>query len=142
MKDQRFAYTYLFGAICPQRDTGAALIMPYANGKAMNAHLQEISLHVQPRHHAVILMDGAGWHINKELKIPDNITLVKLPPYAPELNPIENIWQYLKDNYLNNRVFKDYKDIVDKTACAWKKLLAENGKISSIATRDWLKTCH
>ena len=116
--------------------------MPYANSDAMNAHLQEISLHIEQDHHAIILMDGAGWHISQKLKIPPNLTLIKLPPYSPELNPIENIWQYMKDNYLNNHVFKDYNDIVNKASNAWNKLLNERGKIKAITTRKWTNTCH
>ena len=142
IKDQPFAYAYIFGAVCPQKDTGAALIMPYANSHAMNAHLKEISHNVQKYYHAIVLMDGAGWHISKELNIPRNLTLIKLPPYSPELNPIENIWQYMKDNYLNNHVFKDYNDIVNKASNAWNKLLNERGKIKAITTRKWANTCH
>jgi len=108
----------------------------------MNKHLQEISLHVQENHHGVVIMDGAGWHKGDDLKIPDNLSLVILPPYCPELNPIENIWQYIKSNYLNNSIFKDYDAIVDACSDAWNKLLAETGRISSIAHRSWIQINH
>ena len=87
--------------------------MPYANTEAMNLHLQEISRGVAPGAHAALIFDGAGWHTTDKLELPENITPVCLPPYAPELNPTENIWEYLPKNYLALRVFDDYDAIVD-----------------------------
>ena len=98
-RDSRYEWAYIFGAVCPERDTGAALVMPYANTEAMNLHLREISRAVAPGAHAALVFDGAGWHTTPELETPDNITPIRLPPYAPELNPTENVWQYLRQNY-------------------------------------------
>jgi len=112
--------------------------MPAADGEAMNLHLAEISRHVMPGSHAVVLLDGAGWHqTGGRLRVPGNITLFHLPPYSPELNPVENIWQYLRQNQLSNRVFDSYENIVDICCEAWNALAAETGRIRSIATRDW-----
>ena len=138
--DQRYENAYIFGAVCPARDTGAALIMPYCDAEAMQKHLEEISRNVQPDAYAVVLMDGAGWHKAKELKLPDNLSLMILPPYSPELNPTENIWQFLRQTYLSNRVFANYKEIVDTCCDAWNRLEQEAGRIASIATRDWAAT--
>ncbi len=86
---QRIHY---FGAICPSRSIGAALVMASANTEAMNEHLKEISVQVATGAHAALLCDGAGWHAkSKDLIVPSNITLITLPPYAPELNPMENV---------------------------------------------------
>jgi len=93
--DQRYESAYLFGAICPARGTGAALAMPYADSEAMQLHLVEISSRVRRGAHAVLLLNRAGWHTTGRLVVPKNITLVFLPSRAPELNPVENIWQYL-----------------------------------------------
>ena len=97
-KDQRTASAYLFGAICPKEGKGAALVMPRCVTEAMSLHLAEISRAVAPDAHAVILLDQAGWHQARTLAVPDNITLMPLPAYAPELNPAENVWQYMRDN--------------------------------------------
>ncbi len=106
----------------------------------MNLHLAEIARHVAPGAHAVVVLDGAGWHqTGVKLKIPDNISLLPLPPYSPELNPVENIWQYLKQNYLSNRIFETYEDIVDACCNAWNALMAAPDRIRSIAQRDWAK---
>ena len=104
-RDQRYASTYIFGAVCPQEGKGAALVLPFCNTAAMNLHLAEISGMVSPGKHAVLLLDQAGWHLSGEVSVPANITLLPLPPKCPELNAMENIWQVMRDNWLSNRVF-------------------------------------
>jgi hypothetical protein len=138
--DQRYKSLYLFGAICPARGTGAALALPFADTEAMQLHLDEISLHVAEAAHAVLLLDRAGWHTTAELDVPDNMTLIFLPSRAPELNPTENIWQYLRQNWLSNRIFDSYDAIVDAACEAWRKLLATPDIITSIGMRDWAHT--
>jgi len=93
-RDQRTASTYIFGAICPKQGKGAGLILPACNTEAMNLHLAEIAKTVAPGTHAVLLVDQAGWHLSARLVVPNNITIIPLPPKCPELNPVENIWQY------------------------------------------------
>ena len=102
-RDQRTASTYIFGAVCPKQGKGAALILPTCNTEAMNLHLVEIAATVAPGAHAVLLVDQAGWHLSTELVVPPNITIMALPPKCPELNPVENVWQFLRDNWLSNR---------------------------------------
>ena len=137
-RDQRRESAYIFGAVCPRRDLGAALVLPYANAQAMNLHLDEISSQVTQGSHAVLLLDGAGWHqTGDKLRVPGNISLLPLPPYSPELNPVENIWQFLRQNHLSNRVFKSYNDVLDACCDAWNALVAEPNRIASIATRHW-----
>jgi transposase len=136
-KDQRYENAYLFGAVCPQRGAGAALIMPRADTEAMQKHLDEIAREVAEGAHALVILDQAGWHTTGKLKVPANITLMPLPPASPELNAQENIWQYLRQTYLSNRVFESYAAILDACQDAWRKLLAETGRIASIATRQW-----
>jgi transposase len=75
----------------------------------MNLHLAEIATQVKPGAHAVLLLDQAGWHLSGHLVVPPNISLVSLPPKCPELNPVENVWQFLRDNWLSNRIFKSYE---------------------------------
>ena len=104
--------TYIFGAICPRHGKGAALVLPRCNIAAMNLHLTEIALAVAPGAHAVLLVDQAGWHLSAKLAVPGNITIVPLPPKCPELNPVENIWQFMRDNWLSNRVFQSGDDLV------------------------------
>ncbi len=79
----------------------------------MTLHLAEVAQAVAPGAHAVLLLDQAGWHVSRKLKVPANITLVPLPAKAPELNPVENIWQYMRENWISNRIFTSYTDILD-----------------------------
>lgn len=111
--------------------------MPFANTDAMQARLEEISRTVAPGAHAVLLMDRAGWHTTSELDMPDNITPLFLPSRVPELNPVENVWQYLRQNWLSNRVFEDHDDIVDAACRAWNRLVDKPWKIMSIGLRKW-----
>ncbi|MCH8998795.1 MAG: IS630 family transposase [Proteobacteria bacterium] len=136
-QDQRTASAYIFGAICPERGVGAALVLPRCNTQAMQWHLDEISSQVTPGAHAVLLLDQAGWHTTDKLAIPSNITLMPLPPRAPELNPVENIWQFMRDNWLSNRVFKSYDDIVALCCDAWNNLTDQPWRIMSIGRRQW-----
>lgn len=103
----------------------------------MKTHLIEISQAVAPGAHALLMLDKAGWHTTPKLAVPANITLLRLPPRCPELNPTENIWQYMRQNWLSNRVFENYKDIVDHCCDAWNKLVALPQTITSIGLRDW-----
>ncbi len=111
--------------------------MPYADTQAMQLHLDEIARTVARGAHAVLLLDRAGWHTTGRLAVPKNITLIFLPSRAPELNPVENVWQYLRQNWLSNRVFETYDDIVDAACEAWRNLLARPSAITSIGHRQW-----
>jgi transposase len=107
-------------------------VLPFANTEAMNAHLAEIARTVATGAHAILVLDGAG-----ALTVPDNITLLHLPPYAPELNPVENVWAYLRANKLAITVFDSYDDIVDACCKAWNFFANDPKAIASIANRTW-----
>ena len=111
--------------------------MPRCDSDAMTAHLAEISAMVAHGAHAVVILDQAGWHLSASLAIPANITLLPLPSRAPELNPVENVWQYLRDNWLSNHVFENYDDILDHCCNAWNRLMERPWKIMTIGLRDW-----
>lgn len=118
-KDQRTASAYIFGAICPAEGKGAGLVLPRCTTEGMTLHLKEISQAVTPGAHALVLVDQAGWHQSKKLVVPANITLMPLPAKAPELNPVENIWQFLRENWISNRIFSSYGDIVRHITRRW-----------------------
>ena len=135
--DQRTASTYIFGAICPREGKGAALVLPHCDTEAMSLHLAEIATAIAPGAHAVLLMDQAGWHLSHHLIVPATITILPLPAKCPELNPVENVWQFMRDNWLSNRVFQSYDDIIGHCCEAWNKLTDQPWLIMSIGTRDW-----
>jgi hypothetical protein len=138
VRDNRHDTAYIFGAICPARGVGAAIITPGVNTECMNLHLEEISSQITPGAVAALICDGAGWHQSGgELRVPDNIVLIALPPYAPELNPMENVWEYLRANKLSARIWDDYDQILTACADAWNWFAADPDRIRSIGTRDW-----
>ena len=103
----------------------------------MNLHLAEIAQAVAPNAHAVLLMDQAGWHLTDKLIVPENISIVPLPAKCPELNPVENVWQFLRQNWLSNRIFQSDEDIVDHCCNAWNSLIGQPERITSIGLRKW-----
>jgi hypothetical protein len=136
-RDTRYKWAYIFGAACPDRGVAAGLVLPFADTAAMNDHLAEISRAVAPGAHAVLLLDRAGWHRAAALVVPDNISLVLLPSYSPELNPVENVWQYLRANWLAISVFDDYDAIVAACCTAWNRFADHPSLVSSITSRQW-----
>jgi transposase len=102
----------------------------------MTLHLAEIATEIAPGKHAVLLLDQAGWHLSRHLVVPSTITLMPLPSKCPELNPVENVWQFMRDNWLSNRVFHSYDNLVDHCCDAWNRLIDQPWKIMSIGLRD------
>ncbi len=135
--DQCTRSAYIFGAICPKEGKGAGLVLPFCNSAAMTLHLEEISGAVAPDAHAVLVMGRAGWHTSAKPGVPANITILTLPPRSPELNPVENIWQFMRDNWLSNRVFSGHDDIVEHCCDACNRLVARPWKIIPIGHRQW-----
>ena len=117
----------------------AAIVVPEANAAMMNLHLEAISKAIAQGAHAAVLVDGAGYHKSQSLRVPGNITLIRLPRYAPELNSAENIWEYLRKNKLANTVFDSYDDIVDKACEAWLFFANDKTTVTTITARDWTR---
>lgn len=113
------------------------MILPWCNTAAMNLHLAAISADIAPGCHAALLLDQAGWHLTAKLTVPDNITIVPLPAKCPELNAQENVWQFIRDNWLSNRIFLSADDLIDHCCDAWNKLEAQPWRIMSIGIRNW-----
>jgi transposase len=115
--------------------------MPICNTAAMNHHLCEISSQVAADAHAVVILDGASWHNSHGLVVPSNITLLALPPYSPELNPVERVWHYLRSHWLANSVFRSLADIMDD-ACemAWNRFATNTGLVRSLCAVAWAPT--
>ena len=133
----QYNYSYIFGAICPQNKKAVGLILPLANTEAMQMHIDEISKYVENGRHGVIVVDKAAWHTTEKLRLPNNISLLPLPATSPELNPVEQVWLWIRQHILANRVFKDYEEIVDISCDAWNIFAAQTDLISSIGTRKW-----
>ena len=128
--------SYIFGAANPRTGSHVGLVFSTCDTAAMNLHLSMISSALASATHAILIVDGAGWHSSKELLVPANITLLHLPPYSPELNPIERLWLHVKDRYLSNRLFSDLNEILEAGMEAWRALT--DAEIRSICRVSWL----
>jgi len=126
----------LFGAVNPSTGASSALLAPTVNTDYMNHHLRFVSEEVGPDVHVILVLDQAGWHVAKALKVPDNISLLYLPAYSPELNAIERLWAYLKSHYLSNRVYTDYGDLLNTCRDAWNKITPE--QFCTVCHTKWI----
>jgi transposase len=137
IKQTEYDWLYLFGAVNPLTGQSSALIAPTVNTHFMNAHLRFISREAGRDKHVVLVLDQAGWHVAKDLKIPVNITLLHLPPYSPELSAMERVWAYLRSHHLSNRAYRDYNDLFDATREAWNRL--DESRLTSLSHEPWLE---
>lgn len=137
LRQLQYEFTYIFGAVCPQRDVSVGLIIDEVGIDAMTEHLKLISEQVITGKIAVIVLDRASWHKSKKLNIFHNIILLPLPPASPELNPVEQVWQHLRDKYLANRAFANHQQIIDACCDAWNAFTQIPETIYSLCSRKW-----
>lgn len=136
--DQRSTSLYLFAASRPGTDEAFALALPRADAGTMGVFLQHFSRQLAPKVHAVLILDQAGWHDERALRVPGNVTLLPLPSASPQLNPVERIWLYLRERYLSHRILADYDAVLTATCRAWNRLLAEKGRLASLTAYPYL----
>jgi transposase len=137
VKQTEYEWCYLFAAINPLTGANSALVAPTVHTGLMNEHLQFIGKEAGPGVHVVLVLDQAGWHVAKALKVPANMTLLHLPPYSPELNPVERVWGYMRSHYLSNRVYRNYDELFNETTTAWNRL--DEARLQSITDTDWAR---
>lgn len=137
VRQTEYEWAYLFAAVNPLTGASSALIAPTVNTHYMNKHLQFISREAGTDAHVVLVLDQAGWHLAKALKVPDNITLLYLPPYSPELNGAERIWSFMRGHYLSNRVFKDYDELFESIKKAWN--LLDPARLKTLTHVAWIE---
>jgi hypothetical protein len=136
--DQRFDSLYLFAACRPATDEAFALALPEAATASMSLFLAHLAQALAPGVHAALILDRAGWHLAHGLSVPDNITLIPLPPCSPELKPIERVWLYLRERFLSHRVLGSYTALLDAACRAWNALAAEQGRLTSLTSYPYL----
>ena len=136
--DQRFESLYLFAACRPGTDETFALALPRVNADAMTIFLEHFAHQLEPGVHVVLVLDQAGWHDVRALRVPETITLLPLPPASPQLNPVERVWLYLRERYLSHRVLEDYEAVLDAVCRAWNRLLDETGRLTTLTAYPYL----
>jgi transposase len=140
VRQTEYKYLWVLGAVCPETGHAEGLLSPQLNTSIINIFLKQFSATIPPDEHVVMVWDGAGFHISKALCVPDNITLVPLPAYSPELNPIENLWHYLKSHYWSNRAYADYEELEQAAMDAWCKAVLDEDLIKSVCAAPYLES--
>jgi len=138
VKQQQFEYAYLFGSVCVTNGASEAMVVPFVNKEIMRTHLEQISRATPSDRHAVVIMDGAGWHSDNIETGFANISVIKLPPYSPELNPIEQVWSWMRQHHLANQCFRGYENIVDEVCKAWNDFVSIPERVRNMCFRDWM----
>lgn len=130
-------YTYAFSSVCPETGNLFSLIMPYADSQAMSIFLKLLS-EQQQTERIILCMDKAGWHTSKQLEVPKNIILWFLPPYSPELNPVELIWRELRAKHFNNKTFNSLCDVDDHLEYALNDFAKDKESIKKLTKINYL----
>jgi len=138
VRQTQYDYLYVVGAVCPKNGESCGLLLPYLDTNMLNLFLVHLSNSVGADEHIILIWDGAGYHTSHSLQVPDNITLLQLPPYSPELNPVENLWHFLKSHYWANRVYKNYQALMEAAQDAWQAVCMVPERIKSICAGSYL----
>ena len=138
-RDYRYGYVYLFSAACPETGNAVGHVCDKANTDEMNRHLRDVSSKLPEGKHALIILDGAGWHRSKDLDVPANVSLLRLPPYSPELNPTETLFSVLKHRCFANRVFESAEHVRETVTEVWDTFSHNAEEIMQITRREWAK---
>lgn len=126
-------------AVCPQTGQSIGMLSPYISTEVVDVYLKQFAGELATNVHAVLIWDQAGFHMSKELVVPENITIIELPAYSPELNPVENLWQYLRNHYWANRSYGDYDDLREAACDAWQAVCLTAEMIKSICQADYIE---
>jgi transposase len=137
VKQTEYDWLYIWAAVEPASGASVAMITPTINTDLMNQFLAGLSGTLAADEHAILTLDNAGWHVARALKVPKNISLLFLPAYSPELNPVERLWAWLRSHQLSNRLYADYPHLLDAATQAWDRLDAAT--IKSVCACSWIE---
>jgi len=140
VRQTQYDYLWVIGAVCPETGQAEGLLSPRLNTDVINIFLEQFSRTLADDEHAVMVWDGAGFHRSGRLQVPKNVTLIRLPPYSPELNPIENLWHFLKSHHWSNRVYDDFEHLADAAEKAWKKVCLDTATMKTVCNAPYDKS--
>ncbi len=139
VRQTEYEYLWVIGAVCPETGRSEGLLSPRLNTDVINVFLREFSKTLADDEHALMIWDGAGFHTSKKLQVPENVTILQLPPYSPELNPMENLWHYLKSHYWSNRAYADYEELEEAAMDAWRVAVLEPDLMKTVCAAPYIK---
>ena len=132
VRQTQYDWLYVIGAACPRTGHAVGMLWPYINVEIINIFLEQFAKEIPLEVHVAMIWDQAGFHTAKELKVPQSITILPLPPYSPELNPMENLWHFLRSHYGSNRAHEDYEALVGAAQDACKRSACDPATIQSV----------
>ena len=132
VRQTKYEWLYVIGAVCPGTGQTVGLLSPSINTNIINVFFEQFSKETNPNVHIVMVWDRAGFHTSKDLKVPENVTVIPLPAYSPELNPVENMWHYLRSHYWANRSYANYDDLRYAAIDAWQSAALDPEIIKSV----------
>jgi transposase len=141
VRQTQYTYLYVLTAVCVSTGAASGLIAPQLNATVINLFLEQFARELPAGVHAVLLWDGAGYHVGNGLRVPANVSLIQLLPYSPELNPVENLWHYLRSHYWSLRAYRDYEALEAAAMAAWRAVCLEPGLIRSICAAPYVRDC-
>jgi transposase len=140
VRQTEYEYLWVIGAVCPETGHAEGLLSPKLNTEMINVFLSQFAATLPADEHAVMVWDGAGFHRSGQLTVPPNITLIQLPPYSPELNPIENLWHYLKSHFWSNRSYEDYDALESAAIAAWRTAVLDTDLMKTVCAAPYTQT--
>jgi DDE superfamily endonuclease len=140
VRQTQYDYLWVLAAACPATGAATGILMPGLDTDVINLFLGEFSRQLAPDVHAVLIWDGAGFHTSRSVVVPANVTLLQLPPYSPELNPIENLWHYLRSHYWSNRSYADWEELKSAAASGLVAVGTDADRIKTVCAAPYLAT--
>jgi transposase len=137
VRQTKYEWLYVIGAVCPETGETVGLLSPIINSEIVNVFLRQFIAEVSQDVHVLFLWDRAGFHMSKKLNIPENVTIVPLPSYSPELNPVENLWHYLRSHYWANKTYADYDALRLAAVDAWQRAALEKKIVKSVCFAEY-----
>lgn len=137
VRQTEYQYLWVLGAVCAETGHAEGLLSPQLNARIVNLFLEQFSQTLGPDEHAAMIWDGAGYHVSGQLKVPPNVTIIQLPAYSPELNPIENLWHYLKSHFWSNRAYDDYDDLEQAAIDAWQQAVLDADLMKTVCAAPY-----
>ena len=130
----------MLSAVCPSSGRAEGLVAPKLNASVVQTFLDQLSATIPKGTHALLVWDGAGYHVAKKLRVPPNLSAIQLPPYSPELNPVERLWLYLREHHWSNRVYPDLDALEEAAVAGWRAVCLTPEKVKTICRCEYLST--
>lgn len=130
-------YTYAYSAVCPEDGDVFSLILPYSDTDAMQVFMDEFTKHMDGQA-ALMIMDQAPWHKSSKLKLKESVMIAFQPPYSPELNPVEHLWEHIREKYTSNHYWSNMDELEDSLCHALRECSKDSETIKSLSSFCWM----